>query len=814
MVGLLGGDVLVSVFLMRSNYSNVVNIGRVKVARHSKTGVYAAIKIVSKTQLANSLRSIHNLGEEAERILLGLEREIVIMKLIDHPNVMRLYDVWETAGELYLVLEYVAGGELFDYICERGRLPAEEALDYFQQLMAAIDYCHRFNIAHRDLKPENLLLDNDKNLKVADFGMAAWQRGAGDLLETSCGSPHYAAPEVVSGEPYNGAVSDTWSCGVILFALLAGRLPFDDENLAVLLDKIKLGKFVMPADIPDPAQDLIKKMLEKDPKKRIKIADVLKHPWYLSQPPRKSTCAPPSLQELAKPVPDVAGIEPDILANLRTLWHGAPDEDIIAELTNDEQNWEKAVYHLLVQYRERQLEDYKEVERIRTQRRKERKRRERAEKERERAARRLEERDRPTTPMARPSRPDPPTPRRAGGHASNPSTSSYRQSVPSTPYDLRTPSSLGPSVLTPSTNAPSVLTSPGSPIWDALDVAPPPDAPELNDAHVQKFFQQIYDHLNAMQSRPVEGLTPGTMASPVTVDARSPQGMAGPSLTARAVQIQRLDVPQKDSRGLGISSQRNNNSDNDKENENDSGSMILKKSSLRKPGQTKSARPALADRHVQIILPPPIERNHKSSEQYRRVSGDSYASSSPTYSLSEGSSISVGTSGSGGPGPKHSWFSNLFNFRPTAFSLASVHDVPETRETCKLMLMSYGVTVVSSSSEGLKGGGGIGPNTPSVLRCHLEEIRDLTGVMAVTKAVKFRVEVCSLSQNQAAEAGYATTVQLIQEKGALSSFKLIFQRLRKDWGLDETDKRELETNYVLQNPRSPVEGRFFEDLGY
>ena len=302
-------------------------------------------------------------------------------------------------------------------ICERGRLPPEEALDYFQQLMGAINYCHRFNVAHRDLKPENLLLDRDKNLKVADFGMAAWQKGAGDLLETSCGSPHYAAPEVVNGEPYDGSVSDTWSCGVILFALLAGRLPFDDENLLNLLEKIKVGKFVMPSDIPTPAQDLIRKMLEKDPKKRIKVVDVLKHPWYISQPARASSSSPPSLKELAKPVPNAADIEPDILANLRTLWHVAPDEDILAKLTNKEKNWEKAVYHLLVQYREKQLEDYKEVERIRTERRKERKRRERAEREREKAARKLEEREceRPTTPLSRPPRPDPPTPRRAGG---------------------------------------------------------------------------------------------------------------------------------------------------------------------------------------------------------------------------------------------------------------------------------------------------------------------------------------------------------------------------------------------------------------
>ena len=133
-------------------------------------------------------------GDEAERIIQALEREIVIMKLIDHPNILRLYDVWETSTELYLILEYAEGGELFDYLCDKGALPKAEALSIFQQIMTAMHYCHTLNIAHRDLKPENILLDKSKNLvKIADFGMAVWQ-GKTDLLNTACGSPHYAAP--------------------------------------------------------------------------------------------------------------------------------------------------------------------------------------------------------------------------------------------------------------------------------------------------------------------------------------------------------------------------------------------------------------------------------------------------------------------------------------------------------------------------------------------------------------------------------------------------------------------------------------------
>jgi serine/threonine-protein kinase HSL1, negative regulator of Swe1 kinase len=244
--------------------------GRVKIARHAKSGTYAAVKIVSKQALLTSRMSMSKVAESAERILLCIEREIVVMKLIDHPNILKLYDVWETSSELYLVMEYVEGGELFDYLVEQGRLPVPEALQYFQQTIFAVDYCHRFNIAHRDLKPENILFDRDKNIKVADFGMATWDSGAG-MLETSCGSPHYASPEVISGKQYQGSTADIWSCGVVLYALLAGKLPFDDQDMVHLLDKVKAGKYIMPTEIPLAAQDLLCRMLEKDVTKRISV---------------------------------------------------------------------------------------------------------------------------------------------------------------------------------------------------------------------------------------------------------------------------------------------------------------------------------------------------------------------------------------------------------------------------------------------------------------------------------------------------------------------------------------------------------------
>lgn len=339
--------------------------GRVKIAKHSITGKYAAIKIVPKGLILTSRMSVSEAGARADKVLLGIEREIVIMKLIDHPNVLKLYDVWETSGELFLIMEYVPGGELFDYLVKRGRLPELEALQYFQQIIHAVDYCHRFNICHRDLKPENLLLDKDKNIKVADFGMAAWQAGE-RMLETSCGSPHYASPEIVAGKAYDGSASDIWSCGIILFALITGRLPFDDDNIRVLLLKVKTGIFEMPSEVQGPVRDLLFRMLEKDPRKRITMPEILSHPFFVSAAPKgipgRTLIPPPSLDEVERPVNSAEEIEEDIMGNLKTLWHGAPDEDIIKALLSPEKTWEKAIYHLLIKYRNRHLENYNEEE--------------------------------------------------------------------------------------------------------------------------------------------------------------------------------------------------------------------------------------------------------------------------------------------------------------------------------------------------------------------------------------------------------------------------------------------------------------------
>ncbi|KAI5951604.1 GIN4 [Candida jiufengensis] len=342
--------------------------GRVLLATHQTTGQKAAVKVVSKSDLQeesqNSNNNNNNNNSKSENkenenngegLPYGIEREIIIMKLLNHPNVLRLYDVWETSKALYLVLEYVEGGELFDLLVERGPLEEPEAIKYFRQIILGTAYCHALGICHRDLKPENLLLDAQLNVKLADFGMAALESN-GKLLETSCGSPHYAAPEIVSGLKYHGAASDVWSCGVILFALLTGRLPFDDENIRNLLLKVQAGNYDMPIDeISKEAQNLITKMLEVDPTKRISTEKILKHPLLSKYPcPNEDLISEKSLphpETAHKSLGSTKNIDKQILSNLTILWNDRSEQEIIDCLLQNGSNPEKTFYALLLRYR-------------------------------------------------------------------------------------------------------------------------------------------------------------------------------------------------------------------------------------------------------------------------------------------------------------------------------------------------------------------------------------------------------------------------------------------------------------------------------
>lgn len=261
------------------------------VAHHITTHQKVAVKILNKGKIKQQ--------EMAEKV----RREINILKMCTHPHIIRLYEVIDTPTDIFVVMEYVSGGELFDYIVSRGRLPPDEARHFFHQIISGIEYCHFHKIVHRDLKPENLLLDADNNIKLADFGLSNVSHD-GDFLRTSCGSPNYAAPEVISGNLYAGAEVDVWSCGVILYALLCGTLPFDDESIPNLFKKIKSGMYSLPTHLSQSSRDLILRMLVVDPMKRIRIQDVRKHQWfqhklpaYLALPPEQIEMQERSIDE-------------------------------------------------------------------------------------------------------------------------------------------------------------------------------------------------------------------------------------------------------------------------------------------------------------------------------------------------------------------------------------------------------------------------------------------------------------------------------------------------------------------------------------
>uniref|UniRef100_A0A8C7F1Y0 BR serine/threonine kinase 2 n=1 Tax=Oncorhynchus kisutch TaxID=8019 RepID=A0A8C7F1Y0_ONCKI len=312
--------------------------GLVKLGIHCVTCQKVAIKIVNREKLSES-------------VLMKVEREIAILKLIEHPHVLKLHDVYENKKYLYLVLEHVSGGELFDYLVKKGRLTPKEARKFFRQIISALDFCHSHSICHRDLKPENLLLDEKNNIRIADFGMASLQVGD-SLLETSCGSPHYACPEVIRGEKYDGRKADVWSCGVILFALLVGALPFDDDNLRNLLEKVKLGVFHMPHFIPPDCQNLLRGMIEVDATKRLTLEQIQKHNWYIAgknepepeQPvPRKVAIRTLSTEE----------IDPDVLESMHSLGCFRDKGKLTKDLLSDDDNQEKMIYFLLLDRKER-----------------------------------------------------------------------------------------------------------------------------------------------------------------------------------------------------------------------------------------------------------------------------------------------------------------------------------------------------------------------------------------------------------------------------------------------------------------------------
>ncbi|KAL8992005.1 MAG: hypothetical protein Q9169_007451 [Polycauliona sp. 2 TL-2023] len=278
------------------------SFGKVKLAVHRISGQEVALKIISRKKLISR--------DMAGRV----EREIQYLQLLRHPHIIKLYTVITTPADIIMVLEY-AGGELFDYLVKHGKMPEEKARRFFQQIVCAVEYCHRHKIVHRDLKPENLLLDGDLNVKIADFGLSNIMTD-GNFLKTSCGSPNYAAPEVISGKLYAGPEVDVWSCGVILYVLLVGRLPFDDEFIPALFKKISAGNYNVPSYLSQGAKTIIQRMLRVNPVQRITVQEIRQDEWFNQD-----------LQEyLRQPVEEFidTGVDPNKAIDPRKLAPGKP----------------------------------------------------------------------------------------------------------------------------------------------------------------------------------------------------------------------------------------------------------------------------------------------------------------------------------------------------------------------------------------------------------------------------------------------------------------------------------------------------------
>ncbi|XP_061191394.1 5'-AMP-activated protein kinase catalytic subunit alpha-2-like isoform X7 [Saccostrea echinata] len=304
--------------------------GKVKIATHQLTNHKVAVKILNRQKI----KSLDVVGK--------IKREIQNLKLFRHPHIIKLYQVISTPTDIFMVMEYVSGGELFDYIVKHGKLKEPEARRFFQQIISGVDYCHRHMVVHRDLKPENLLLDSNLNVKIADFGLSNMMHD-GEFLRTSCGSPNYAAPEVISGKLYAGPEVDIWSCGVILYALLCGTLPFDDEHVPTLFRKIKSGIFAVPDYLNKEVVSLLCMMLQVDPLKRATISQIREHEWFQKDLPSYLF---PSPQDQ-----DASIVEMDVIREICEKFGVTEYEVQRALLSNDPHDQLNIAYHLIVDNR-------------------------------------------------------------------------------------------------------------------------------------------------------------------------------------------------------------------------------------------------------------------------------------------------------------------------------------------------------------------------------------------------------------------------------------------------------------------------------
>uniref|UniRef100_UPI00398F4227 serine/threonine-protein kinase MARK1 isoform X3 n=1 Tax=Pristiophorus japonicus TaxID=55135 RepID=UPI00398F4227 len=299
------------------------NFAKVKLARHVLTGREVAVKIIDRTQLNSTS-------------LQKLFREVRIMKILNHPNIVKLFEVIETEKTLYLIMEYASGGEVFDYLVAHGRMKEKEARAKFRQIVSSVQYCHQKHIVHRDLKAENLLLDADMNIKIADFGFSN-EFTIGNKLDTFCGSPPYAAPELFQGKKYDGPEVDVWSLGVILYTLVSGSLPFDGQNLKELRERVLRGKYRIPFYMSTDCENLLKKLLVLNPAKRGSLEQIMKDRWM------NVGFEEEELKPYSEPEPDYS--DPKRIETMITM--GYPREYITESLVGQKYDDIMACYLLL-----------------------------------------------------------------------------------------------------------------------------------------------------------------------------------------------------------------------------------------------------------------------------------------------------------------------------------------------------------------------------------------------------------------------------------------------------------------------------------
>ncbi|KAF8265834.1 kinase-like domain-containing protein [Lactarius quietus] len=767
--------------------------GHVKIARHRRTGQLAAIKILPLDFVFGSRTSLNTRQAKVDKQRLGIDREIIMMKLMNHPNIMRIYDVYEGDKELYLILEYVEGGELFDFLVNRGKLPPLDALSYFKQIIYGLNYAHAFSIIHRDLKPENILIHSLEPplIKIADWGMAAFAPPSLEL-ETSCGSPHYASPEIVYGHKYSGTATDIWSCGVILFALLTGRLPFDDKNVRTLLSKVKAGKYDMPAWVDPQAQDLIARMLTVDASRRISIPDILVHPWFTQDTPGIIYVPAPTVVELARPIPSTAYIDPDVFEYLCVIWGRYADPNTItAELLSPAGSGTltKAFYFLLQQHRSSMLEergifmDIDEPSLLNA----------RGEKFVTRLYMApLSKKPRPLSadstpaPISRfafpPHTPDECMSTAPPAYQPTWAQGQVRRTRPSSPVGPRAHRPRPISSPPPAhAHSHASVTAPNmTPLSNPL---PPVSAPRISNATFQRTIDDIAGRMNVLNAA----------FARAQIQARADAAHAHARFRTLPM-LGQYPAPAEVAPEKEPAHAHEAASGGNKEN----ASVEQSSSGRRRPSTSHNAEEGgfgfgkangsgvLRKEIGNIAVPPEAVTRIKKDRRSKPPTMD-FHDSTPRHT---GGSPVLGSPKSllvpPAVGEVKGWFSSLFHWRTHAIALRSRDSVASTRAEARRLLAPVLLPE---------------PQADGALRARLEDAYDPSTGHLVQKAVRFRIEF-TVGRGSGASGG--CTMTLVQEKGSVSAFRAVCARLRAEWTLDALEP---------QTPGMPPTGFGGEDPG-